>query len=102
MSTYKGPLYIKNIYRPEGVSPSVVSVFGDCVTIEYTDDKNKCNHSYLTPEYQTGKLDYSVQTPSIYPVKSKITRISYHPYIIALLSTNTIIILLLLARNRKD
>jgi hypothetical protein len=74
--TYNGPFYVKNIYRSDGdVSPLVTGMFGKCVTVEYTDNKNKCNLSYSTPEHQTDKLDFSVQTPSIFPLTSKIIRI---------------------------
>lgn len=46
-------LYIKNIYSSlavNHVTPSVIDVFGTCVTIEFTDDKSKCNLHYTTPE----------------------------------------------------
>lgn len=77
VETYNGMFYIKNIYTSAGdVTSYVEEVFGTCVTIEYTDDKSKCNNSYVEPELQFTKLDYSVQTPSIYPLKSKIIRIN--------------------------
>lgn len=77
VETYNGDLYVKNIYRSEGdVSSNVVSIFGECVTIEYTNNKTKCNSTYFSPEYQRENLDYSVQTPSIYPLKSKIVKVT--------------------------
>lgn len=79
VENYRGTYYIKNIYRANGdVSPHVQQVFGQCVTLEYTDDKSKCNSSYTEPEpeYKLTPLDHSVETPSIYPLKSKITRVN--------------------------
>lgn len=75
ISGYSKPVYVKNIYHGSvGVSPIVEQVEGKCVVLEFTDSKEKCNlNNYTAPEMKAMKdLDFSVQTPSVYPLKSSI------------------------------
>lgn len=62
-------LYIKNIYDCGNSA-----CHGPYVVLEFVDDTEKCNKNYTKPEYiSTTDLDYSVATPSIYPLKDLIT-----------------------------
>ena len=56
-------LYIKNIYDGSNdVSSTVISYYGPCVVLEFTDNKEKCSKNYTKPEYISVKdLDYSVK-----------------------------------------
>ena len=68
-------VYIKNIYDSNGaITPIVEQVYGHCVVLEYTDDKSKCNQNYTDPvSGSVDSMDYSVQTPSIFPINDYVT-----------------------------
>jgi hypothetical protein len=75
VKTYGGDFYIKNIYSSAtDVTPNVIEAFGQCVTIEYTDNIIECNNSYEGHTIRLRKLDHSVQTPSIFQLTTMVKR----------------------------